>query len=625
MTCHRFPGAKLAEPCPFLQDGPSVRVDEVLKAPEILLSKLRIKKRGQVPAVHGATFRVPFRDFPAVGLVSSRKSSSALNLSGFWRPAGAGFAVILTAKSNAVGTTASRHSQDGCVPIHDSEVALFPDWTPRSKIQTGNQLGKQIGNAILGGAELQDYPLSCPPSLLYMDPDIKLNQPALWCRYSLVPARWLLLIIILAVAWPYGLAGSEYQPVFMLTVMGCGVLAVAGWGLRRSPPRIARHLCLLPVLLLGMGWAALVFPRAFFDETRMALESLPRPVPDWFPGTVDAASGARKTALISSYVIIFLIAGDAGSSRRWRARLGAALALAAGSVALFGLYQKSTGASNIYWQPGPPSDATFFGPFTYHANAASFMVAGLPYAVGMAILALRRPRNGAGKLLWCIVGMGIASALLVNTSRAGVWLSIGVASIMGLREGCRLWQGSGRALKARIITSGGIGVAAVCLVAMGFGWEKTLERSGWDSLGEGFKARSRAPRIALPAAADAGWFGFGPGTFKAVFPPYRLGKPELEPVTVWEHLHNDPLQTVIEWGWLGATGWALVLFLIARQGWRRLATYGGESESRVLLEAAGISFAAVFLHSLVDFPFQVPAVSVMLAAGAGLLAANANE
>ena len=45
-------------------------------------------------------------------------------VSGIGRPAGAGFAVILTAKSKAVGTTASRHSQDGCVPILDLEVAL---------------------------------------------------------------------------------------------------------------------------------------------------------------------------------------------------------------------------------------------------------------------------------------------------------------------------------------------------------------------------------------------------------------------------------------------------------------------------------------------------------------------
>ena len=31
-------------------------------------------------------------------------------------PAGAGFAVILTAMQTAVGTTAGRHSRDGCVP-----------------------------------------------------------------------------------------------------------------------------------------------------------------------------------------------------------------------------------------------------------------------------------------------------------------------------------------------------------------------------------------------------------------------------------------------------------------------------------------------------------------------------
>ena len=128
VTCHRFPEAKLAEPCPFLpfprRAERLLRFYEGRKDPEILLSKLRMEKRGQVPAVHGATLRVPFRDFPTVGFVRSRKSYSLLNPSGIARPAVAGFAVILTAKSHAVGTTASRHSQDGCVPMHDSAVPL---------------------------------------------------------------------------------------------------------------------------------------------------------------------------------------------------------------------------------------------------------------------------------------------------------------------------------------------------------------------------------------------------------------------------------------------------------------------------------------------------------------------
>ena len=48
VTCHRFPEAKLAERCPFPRMG---RTLADRKAPEILLSKLRMEKRGQVPAV----------------------------------------------------------------------------------------------------------------------------------------------------------------------------------------------------------------------------------------------------------------------------------------------------------------------------------------------------------------------------------------------------------------------------------------------------------------------------------------------------------------------------------------------------------------------------------------------
>ena len=74
VTCHRFPGASLLSRAlsPSWAER-SLRFDEGRKTPEIRLSKLRIKKRGQVPAVHGATLRVPFRDYPAVGFVRSGK------------------------------------------------------------------------------------------------------------------------------------------------------------------------------------------------------------------------------------------------------------------------------------------------------------------------------------------------------------------------------------------------------------------------------------------------------------------------------------------------------------------------------------------------------------------------
>ena len=62
--------------------------------------------------------------FPSCWFSEEQEQFSLLNFSDIWRPASPGFAVILTAKIKAVGTTASQHSQDDCVPIHDSEVAL---------------------------------------------------------------------------------------------------------------------------------------------------------------------------------------------------------------------------------------------------------------------------------------------------------------------------------------------------------------------------------------------------------------------------------------------------------------------------------------------------------------------
>ena len=446
--------------------------------------------------------------------------------------------------------------------------------------------------------------------------------PVFWHRVPLELARWLLVLIILAVAWPIGMVRAGAQDVFVWAAGQVGVLAAGGWLLCRRKPRVPWFVYSLPVLLLGFGWACLAFPRAYFDPDLLLLIPLPRQVPPWVGGTVDAAATWRKMLLISAYAVLFLVAGDAASSRRWRGRLAGTLALAAGAVAAYGLYQKAAGAPNIYWWPGLPLNSTFFGPFVYHGNAASFLVAGLPFALGLTFLALRQTGGGGRKILWCLVSLTIVTALLVNTSRAGVWLAIAVVVVAGAREGLRHWSGSDPLFRGRLILTGVLAVGGVCLLGVAFGWEKALGRSSVESLTAGFEERSQAPRDALPAAADAGWCGFGPGSFRSVFPGYRDDYDPWVTVTIWRHLHNDPIQTVIEWGWLGAAGWVLLLGLLARHGYKRAAATSAGSGSRVIMEAAGLSFVAVFLHSMVDFPFQIPAIAAVMAVGAGLLASQ---
>src|SRR5439155_27052270 len=54
-------------------------------------------------------------------------------------------------------------------------------------------------------------------------------------------------------------------------------------------------------------------------------------------------------------------------------------------------------------------------------------------------------------------------------------------------------------------------------------------------------------------------FGTGPGTFRALFPRYTIGLPEPARL-VWRFLHEDYLQTLMEWGWIGGTFWAAIFF-----------------------------------------------------------------
>jgi O-Antigen ligase. len=72
-------------------------------------------------------------------------------------------------------------------------------------------------------------------------------------------------------------------------------------------------------------------------------------------------------------------------------------------------------------------------------------------------------------------------------------------------------------------------------------------------------ARWLAYRAGFRAMGNASFFGFGPGTFRVIFPYYTAGLgPDIE--GIWRFLHEDYLQTLLEWGWLGGVLWGLLFF-----------------------------------------------------------------
>jgi hypothetical protein len=89
----------------------------------------------------------------------------------------------------------------------------------------------------------------------------------------------------------------------------------------------------------------------------------------------------------------------------------------------------------------------------------------------------------------------------------------------------------------------------------------------------------------------------------------------------WRFLHEDYLQTVLEWGWLGSSLWALLVFGGIATGIRSYNKYARSEwtpRRRLLEPLVIIALVGVALHALVDFPFQIASIQLYVATYLGL-------
>ncbi|MGB0582298.1 MAG: O-antigen ligase family protein [Limisphaerales bacterium] len=114
------------------------------------------------------------------------------------------------------------------------------------------------------------------------------------------------------------------------------------------------------------------------------------------------------------------------------------------------------------------------------------------------------------------------------------------------------------------------------------------------------------------------WLGLGPAQFDHQFRRYRPHQLQLRP----EFVHNDYLNTLVDWGILGfliVAGSLLAFFASSIRLWQdkkedRKDIGNNASNRQALVLAVMIGMAAILLHSLVDFHFHIPA-NAMLAIG----------
>lgn len=430
-------------------------------------------------------------------------------------------------------------------------------------------------------------------------------------------ARWLFLATLVVAPWLYG-ATTAWAIELVNGVLGIVLLLWAASHLvDRSWPPVPRNLVVISGVILLLGWWMTLNAHAIYDSgfrSFMPVASLVGAAPGSMDYALSLALMLRITALLGC---IFLVA-EMAQRPAWLVRLWSAIAFTGGSIALLGLAEKGTRARMIFWQPLSASSdfTTFFASYYYHANAGAFLNLVLPPAAGLVVWMLVR-RSYFGRAFWGATLLVIVLAIVSNTSRMAQVIA---ALLMAVMIGAMLRRRDGfvsRMDKKTIAVGLAVVVITVLAVAQAARLDQPLGR--WQSFSTQWHVDARwlANRTALDAVPDIGALGFGPGTFRAVFPHYQQRFPELR--GTWRFLHDDYLQTLLEWGWLGSAALACLFFgglFVATRSY--LKADGWSNRQRIFLWCALVALGGVAIHSFVDFPLQILSIQLLAATYLGV-------
>jgi O-antigen ligase len=434
--------------------------------------------------------------------------------------------------------------------------------------------------------------------------------------------RWLLLATLLTAPWAFG--STRPWTINLLLIQLTTVLAlwVAGCATRRQWPVIHRVPFVLALLLILEAWGMVLNAKSEYENLQFV--DLHRIV-SWAAGSVNRAASIEIALRITVLLLTGLYVCDLVRRPVWRKRLLLTMAMAGVSIAVLGIAQRVTQAPGIFWGEPVPG-GTFFATYRYHANAGAYLNLAWPIVAALFVIASHRstPRRG----LWGLALVICLTAMFVNSSRASLIVAIILALVWLVWLYRQYKTGKLRiAVNPAGIVAVALGIVLLLTMAYTFGG-LDLSRQRWEEF-TGELSFSN-PRWLVSHACwnmlpEAGAFGFGPGTFLTIFPYFTRDWGNTIQ-GIWEFAHQDYLQTVIEWGWLGAAAWGLLIFGGILYAWnvkRRDAAQWSTSE-RVYYFAILTAFLGVLLHALVDFPLQIASTQLYVAVFAGMLWGSAN-
>jgi hypothetical protein len=393
-------------------------------------------------------------------------------------------------------------------------------------------------------------------------------------------------------------------------------------------PRVRKPVLLAVVWLFIQGWAMALNAEGFFDPEFIFYSPATETFGFW-PSTLDGVGAKAVMWRLTVLLPALLAMTDLCHQTRWVSRFLRVMAATGIAIAAFGIWQKAALNPLQVWpmQAVPPHA---FATFWYHGNAAALLNIAWPLALAGVVWTFVQEGSQVSRAIWLLGWLVILVGLAVNVSKAGhalaVLLSAAILLLLGLRVRTLISQYGWRHLliAGLLILGSLIWLLTQPEVAVGVErWEQFLAREQPDS-------RVTVSGECLEMAGSRPVLGYGPGSFMAAYHLRQL-QGEQKIGAIWQYAHNDVLQGLVEWGFLGFIAWGVIwgsgligaattlwsairpAFVEAprrsrrsRERWRK----SFEAMRKVHLLGASFSLVGLMLHACMDFPLQIYSLQI---------------
>lgn len=274
---------------------------------------------------------------------------------------------------------------------------------------------------------------------------------------------------------------------------------------------------------------------------------------------------------IVNTAVFVLAVGEVRDPRRRERFLQTFLWFGAGLAVIAIFTTLTSRAGFAFWVFPVEQDVKTFGPFVYHSQYAAFVEALLPLAI------LRAIRDRSRTIVYAPIAVLLFASVVVAGSRTGAFLCL--AEILAIPAVAYYKH----LIPAQAFLRAAAGsVASIAIGILIAGWQAI-----WTRLQEPhpYALRANLVRSSLAMFRDRPWTGFGLGAWSVAYPRYAL----YDDGNFVNQAHNDWIQWAVEGGLPVFVVMLAMAILLFRPALRTIW---------------GLGIIAVFLHCLIDYPFQ---------------------